>query len=412
MSIEIKYIKNPFNGHRLFRYVTIVPPIPPGAIRVRTSDGLPPIKGAYTSYSSAVKVDGYDDVYDVIEEDEGIYSWDYILAQSSNLYEVLGSNPTNVVSSQLPFNFSSLEVVSGFTIGSAQVHGLFANCADLTSVALFDTSNVTSVNSWFNGCTSLNGGALAFYNQLSTQANPPTSHTDTFTDCGIDTVLGLAELQQIPASWGGLKFNRATFIDNTSNTQVLSFGERITRVQFMVLPKTSYTSQLATCNNGISTGSGVSVFWVTEYSIDSDGALHVKGRKADYDFTRANANSGWPTMNSSTMYYYGSQSFDGVSSEAHKFGVGVPSDAVAVLLAYKNQTEEQITCHTMETNRVYNNITDVLCGMCKDSTVLDSIASMGTGVAATFDIAGSNMIYPLQSNRTILCGPREFLTSL
>lgn len=206
MSIEIKYLKNHFNGHRLFRYVTIIPPIPAGAIRVRTTDGLPPNKTPYTTYTSAVKVDGYDDVYDVIEElSNDVYSWDYILAQCSNLYEVLGSNPTNVISSQLPFNFSSLEVVSGFTIGSVQVYGLFTNCADLTSVALFDTSNVTSVNSWFNGCTSLNGGALAFYNQLSTQTNPPTNHTDTFTDCGIDTVIGLAELQQIPASWGGLK---------------------------------------------------------------------------------------------------------------------------------------------------------------------------------------------------------------
>lgn len=209
-----------------------------------------------------------------------------------------------------------------------------------------------------------------------------------------------------------VKLGRVNFTKGTCSKQTLNFGERIYRVQFMVLPVTSYTSQLATCNNGISTISGASVFWVTEYTIDSDGALHVKGRKAAYDYTRASSSSGWPTLNSSTMYYYVSQSFGGVSSEAHKFGVGVPSDAVAVMLAYKDQAEQSISANTINTDKTYTSIKDCLCGMCKDTTILNSIANLATNATTTYDISASNMIYPLQSSRTILCGPKDFLTSL
>lgn len=206
--------------------------------------------------------------------------------------------------------------------------------------------------------------------------------------------------------------SRVNFTKGTCSRQSLSFGERIYRVQFMVLPVTTYTSQLGTCNNGIATVSGVSVFWVTNYTIDSDGALHATGRKAAYDYSSASSNSGWPTLNSSTMYYYGSQSFGGVSTEAHKFGVGVPSDAVAVMLAYKNQAEQSITANTINTDRTYNGLPDALCGMCKDQTILNAIKNLSTNATATYDISASNMIYPLKSSRTILCGPREFMQSL
>lgn len=205
---------------------------------------------------------------------------------------------------------------------------------------------------------------------------------------------------------------RVAFTKGTCSKQTLSFGSRIYRVQFMVLPVTNYTSQLGTCNNGISNASGVSVFWVTDYTINSDGALHVTGRKAAYDYTMARSRSTWPTLNSSTMYYYSSQSFGGVTTEAHKFGVGVPSDAVAVMLAYKNQTEESITANTINTARTYTGLQDCLCGMCKDQTILNSIANLAVNTAATYDITAANMVYPLQSSRTILCGPREFLQSL
>jgi len=50
-------------------------------------------------------------------------------------------------------------------------------------------------------CRNVQSGALALYNQASTQANPPTNHTLAFQNCGVDTQTGAAELAQIPSDW-------------------------------------------------------------------------------------------------------------------------------------------------------------------------------------------------------------------
>lgn len=73
----------------------------------------------------------------------------------------------------------------------------------LKSVPLFDTSSATDVASMFSGQRNVEGGALALYTQMSTQANPPSSHSYCFNNCGADTASGAAELAQIPSSWGG-----------------------------------------------------------------------------------------------------------------------------------------------------------------------------------------------------------------
>lgn len=204
MSVEIKVLKNPFNGHRLVRYITVTEPIPPGAIRVRTTDGLPPNKTEYTTYKSAVKVDGYDDVYDVWNEYNGNYNWSYILAQCNNLYEVLDSNPSGITASQqLLFNQNTLQKISNFHPASAGTYGLFCNCSALTAIPTFDTTNVTSVNSWFYNCSSVQSGALEMYNQLTAQGNV-TNHSDAFYGCGSGNASGMADLIQIPKDWGGL----------------------------------------------------------------------------------------------------------------------------------------------------------------------------------------------------------------
>ena len=53
-------------------------------------------------------------------------------------------------------------------------------------------------------CEKVESGALALYNQMSSQVNPPRRYSYCFTGCGEDTTTGYAELQQIPQSWGGL----------------------------------------------------------------------------------------------------------------------------------------------------------------------------------------------------------------
>lgn len=80
---------------------------------------------------------------------------------------------------------------------------MFYECTRLTSIPLFNTSSSTNVEYMFGGCTFVQSGSLALYQQMSTQSVPPSNHTGCFNDCGWGTDTGLAELQQIPSSWGG-----------------------------------------------------------------------------------------------------------------------------------------------------------------------------------------------------------------
>jgi hypothetical protein len=78
---------------------------------------------------------------------------------------------------------------------------MFYWCASLISIPLFNTSNAIDTRAMFQECVNVQSGALALYNQMSTQATPPADHAGTFQLCGSDTVTGAAELAQIPDDW-------------------------------------------------------------------------------------------------------------------------------------------------------------------------------------------------------------------
>ena len=84
---------------------------------------------------------------------------------------------------------------------------MFEGCTSLTSIpATLDTSACQYMDYMFKGCVNVQSGALALYQQASTQATPPTGHTDTFLNCGsgADPSAPIhAEMAQIPTSWGG-----------------------------------------------------------------------------------------------------------------------------------------------------------------------------------------------------------------
>lgn len=75
--------------------------------------------------------------------------------------------------------------------------------AQFTSIPLFDTSSAEDVRNMCNNARNVTTGALALYTQMSTQANPPTSYSGCFSNCGSGNASGQAELAQIPTSWGG-----------------------------------------------------------------------------------------------------------------------------------------------------------------------------------------------------------------
>ena len=129
------------------------------------------------------------------------------LSQAFNGCTSLTSVPlfdlSNVTTLQGTFmGCSSLTTLPLFNTSKvADMDNAFRNITALTAIPLFNTSKVTSPTCAFAGCTNVESGALALYNQMSTQTTPPRSHYGTFNNCGSNTTTGAAELAQIPSDW-------------------------------------------------------------------------------------------------------------------------------------------------------------------------------------------------------------------
>ena len=77
----------------------------------------------------------------------------------------------------------------------------FHTCSSLRQIPLFNLASATDTRIMFAECRNVESGALALYQQTSSQANPPDEHSAMFLNCGADTVSGAAELEQIPFGW-------------------------------------------------------------------------------------------------------------------------------------------------------------------------------------------------------------------
>ena len=199
--------------------------LPPNTVRVRTNDGLVPDRsGSLVAYETATLVEGTSDVYDVYKSGT---SFKHLFYFCKNIVEVLGANTTGITNMFGMFDYcTSLKTVPLFDTSSVtnmqnmfvrcdpiksvplfdtsratNMTFMFGSCKSLTTVPLFNTSSVTEMDTMFMNCTKVQSGALALYRQASTQANPPSSHSQTFTDCGSYTTTGAAELAQIPEDW-------------------------------------------------------------------------------------------------------------------------------------------------------------------------------------------------------------------
>lgn len=83
------------------------------------------------------------------------------------------------------------------------MYQMCAGCESLESVPLLRTDSLQNIEYAFLGCYKVKTGALALYQQASSQTNPPSQYGGAFEYCGRDDPEGAAELAQIPTSWGG-----------------------------------------------------------------------------------------------------------------------------------------------------------------------------------------------------------------
>lgn len=148
------------------------PSLPPYTIRLKYRQGTTPT----FSKGTGVLVDAEQNIWDLTYENP---IWMSLLQSHADLIEVIEANTSDVT----------------------DMRGMFSNCSSLTNVPLFDTSKVTNMRNTFYFCRNVQSGALALYQQASTQANPPSNHSWTFRHCGSATTTGAAELEQIPSDW-------------------------------------------------------------------------------------------------------------------------------------------------------------------------------------------------------------------
>ena len=127
----------------------------------------------------------------------------YMFDECSNLTSIPLFDTSIVTDMSFMFTYcSNLTSIPLFdTSKVTNMKYMFDHCSKLTSIPLFNTSNVTTMSRTFYRCYKVESGALALYQQASSQANPPTTHDKTFYNCGSDTSTGLAELKQIPSDW-------------------------------------------------------------------------------------------------------------------------------------------------------------------------------------------------------------------
>lgn len=127
-----------------------------------------------------------------------------MFAYASEVRQVPRWNTSSVTDMSGMFAHSPIYTVPLFDTSSVtSMYAMFRECSSLSAIPLFDTSSVDDMRETFNGCTNVNTGALALYNQASSQTTPPSGYSLCFYHCGENTTTGAAELAQIPASWGG-----------------------------------------------------------------------------------------------------------------------------------------------------------------------------------------------------------------
>lgn len=172
--------------------------LPPFTIRVRWVEWGSPSQG-----DSQTLVDPTNHIYDVTYNTT---DWSHFFEFASGLIEILGANSTGVTTLESAFAYCSYVESSAVfdTRSVTNISSVFENATRLTALPMWDTGNVTNADKAFSIAYDVAENVLEMYQQLSTQTVPPVSHSGTFMNCGVNAPGGVAILNQIPSSWGGM----------------------------------------------------------------------------------------------------------------------------------------------------------------------------------------------------------------
>lgn len=177
--------------------------LPPYTIRVQLAPGTAPASWAMYAIQWT-QVSSSPNVWDGTRNNSDWSHRTLFLDNDNDLIAILGFNATGITNFYASFdeyrNLSSVCLFDTSTV--TDMSSMFSNTS-LTTIPLFNTSSVTNIRSCFSGCKNVQSGALALYQQASTQTTPPSLHEACFKNCGSATQTGAAELAQIPSSWGG-----------------------------------------------------------------------------------------------------------------------------------------------------------------------------------------------------------------
>lgn len=127
---------------------------------------------------------------------EGLFGGGAFFLSSIALFDT--RNVTNMVSFCNSVPITSIPKFDTHNV--TDMRGMLQHCYQLSSLPTFDLSSVTDMSKAFIDTAAVQSGALALYQAASSLPNVP-AHTDTFKNCGSDG--NPQELAQIPASWGG-----------------------------------------------------------------------------------------------------------------------------------------------------------------------------------------------------------------
>lgn len=220
-----------YKGNGIYIGRDVLPSVGDMSMRFRFSDN---------SYNPELDGVGTDGTWNKIETNENIWDWskensswkesfDNAFHNSLNLVEIIETGNlsllTDVTSlfrkcSSLTYfngNLSSVKIMASMFFGcskleniellstesSTNMSSMFYGCTSLKAMPNLDTDNVVYIGYAFYNCKKIESGIYSMYSQLISQATPPSSHTDTFHNCGIDTTSGALELSMIPSDWGG-----------------------------------------------------------------------------------------------------------------------------------------------------------------------------------------------------------------